>query len=175
MSKREKIIVGAMVVAILYGAYSFLFDSGPQKTLRISSGRAVPLQQYVVEVITQLKQADTSAVDGYLIEQAQGALNTNPFYRETAAREEIETLKAEETAEMERKAKEAAIAASRFAYTGFIEMGSTRLAIVNGREFSEGEMLNAEGMVLKRISPNAVVIGMPGISDTMTIELTETD
>ena len=175
MSKREKIILTAMVVAILYGAYSFLFDSGPQKALRISSDRTVPLQQYVVEVITQLKQADTSANDAYLIEQAQGALKANPFYRETAAREEVDALKAEEAAELERREKEAAIAASRFAYTGYIEMGSTRLAIVNGREFSEGETLNAAGMTLKRISPNAVVIGMPGISDTMTIELTETD
>ncbi len=175
MSKREKIIVAAMVVAVLYGAYSFLFDAGPQKTLRISSDRAVPLQQYVVEVITRLKQADTSATDGYLIDQAQGALNANPFYRETAAREEVDALKAEEAAETERREKEAAIAASRFSYSGYIEMGSARLAIVNGREFSEGEMLNAAGMVLKRISPTAVVIGMPGIADTMTIELTETD
>jgi hypothetical protein len=175
MSKREKIILAVMAVTILYGAYSFIFDSGSKSTLRRSAVKEVPIQQYVVEVITQLKQADASDVDGYLIQQAKGTLNRNPFYREPDKAEVTDAALAAAAAERERREKEQAIAGGRFSYTGYVEMGSTRLAILNGREFSEGEILNAEGMVLKKISPQAVVIGMPGISDTVTVDIQETN
>lgn len=173
MSKREKIIVGCMIVAVIYGAYSFLFDSSAKKSLRTVADSGPPLQQYVIEVINQLKKADASTTDGYLLDQAQGTLNKNPFYREASVREETNAAEAAAEAEMRKRAADEAAAASRLSYTGYIEMGSNRLAILNGSEFSEGELINADGMVLRKITPTAVVIGIPGLPGTTTIKITE--
>ncbi|MFH1980889.1 MAG: hypothetical protein ABIL58_03510 [Pseudomonadota bacterium] len=171
MSKREKIIVACMVGAVFYGAFSFLFSgSGSKKTLPGASTPGQPLQQYVIEVIGQLKRADANATDTDLLDQAQGVLNRNPFYREAAVAE-----KSEAVAGKEKRATEAAVATIRFSYTGYVEMGKNRLAILDGREFAEGDLLNADGMYLKTITPNFVVIGIHGLPETTTIDIIETN
>lgn len=170
MSKREKIVLGCMIAAVIYGAYSLLFDSGSKKSLlkANASAQGAPLQQYVLEVIGQVKKADANAADNDLLNQAQGALNRNPFYREAASAED-----ADAAAEREKRVREVPRAAGRFSYTGYVEMGKNRLAILNGREFAEGDLLNAEGMYLLKISPSAVIIGIQGLADTTTIEISE--
>lgn len=170
MSKREKIIMGCMIAAVLFGAYSLLFDSGSKKSLlKVKvSAQGPPIQQYVIELIGQLKKVDANAADTSLLNQAQGTLNRNPFYREVASAED-----ADAAVEMEKRIREAPRAAAHFSYTGYVEMGKTRLAILNGREFAEGDLLNAEGMYLKKISHTAVVIGIQGLPDTTTIEISE--
>lgn len=172
MSRREKIIIGCMIAALLYGAYSLIFDSGSGKSLSKvkASTQEQPLQQYVIQVIGQLKKADANAADNDLLNQASGAVKKNPFYREVASAED-----ADAASEKENRAAKATRAAVGFSYTGYVEMGKNRLAIINGREFAEGDLLNTEGMYLKKISPSAVVIGTQGLPDTTTIEILETN
>jgi hypothetical protein len=43
-------------------------------------------------------------------------------------------------------------------YNGFIELGSKRLAIINGQEYEAGDKLNPGGFTIKSILPTRVVI-----------------
>ena len=47
---------------------------------------------------------------------------------------------------------------SELLYTGFLEMGDKRLAIINGTEYETGEKLEPGGFVIQSIRPNQVVI-----------------
>lgn len=172
MNKREKIIVACMIVAVLYGAYSFLFDDAPRDATRTAKSEGPPVQEFVVGVIGQIKKAEPSRRDTYLLEQADAALTRNPFYegQETPGAEAA----AKETA-LEAQAATSALAGAQFSYTGYVEMGDQRIAILNGREFAEGDQINADGLFVKSITPTAVIIGVYGMPDTVTITIAEAE
>jgi len=170
MSKREKIIVAGMVAAILYGAYSFLFDSGGDRAVKPVGDAGPPMEQFVLGVIGQLKKADISTKDRYLLGQAQGALKRNPFFRASA----ISGKDATDAGALAPESRQTTVSATRFTYTGYIAMGDNRLAILNGREYAPGDQLTADGVYLKTVTPTAVVLGIQGFSDTVTIDIVET-
>ena len=45
-----------------------------------------------------------------------------------------------------------------FNYTGYMEYGRKKVAIINGLEYGEGEKLETPGYVLKAIFPGKVII-----------------
>jgi hypothetical protein len=47
-------------------------------------------------------------------------------------------------------------------YSGFLQMGQKRLAIINGMEYETGDRLEPGGFLLKSISPTRVVIAPRG-------------
>ena len=51
---------------------------------------------------------------------------------------------------------------ARVQYTGFLQMGDTRLAIINGMEYEAGDQLEPGGFIIRRILPNHVVVAPPG-------------
>ena len=60
-----------------------------------------------------------------------------------------------------------------FVYTGYLEVGRKRMAIINGMEYREGEALDIKGFVLKSVSPTKVVIENRGIGATLNVPLQE--
>jgi hypothetical protein len=57
-----------------------------------------------------------------------------------------------------RSAKEAARAIPNLAYSGFLEIGSKRLAIINGMEYEAGDRVNPGALSIKSILPNKVIM-----------------
>lgn len=45
-----------------------------------------------------------------------------------------------------------------FLYSGYMEMGTHKLAIINGMEYQEGDRLDSQGATLKKITPGEVRI-----------------
>ena len=43
-------------------------------------------------------------------------------------------------------------------YSGYVDSGKRRLAVINGYEYREGEKLEMEGYLLKSIKPSRVLI-----------------
>lgn len=60
-----------------------------------------------------------------------------------------------------------------FTYTGYLEMGRKRIAIINSIEYSEGESLDVKGYVLKSVSPTRIVIENRGTGATVNVPLLE--
>lgn len=163
MSKREKIILVLMGIAVLYGAFEYLWPSGQNAGPEQSRKSTEELNTYVAGIAASLPQASASKTDKYAIASAAAQWTQDPFLQ-VRVPEKQDTMQSEET-----------IPAGEInlRYTGYIEMGSTRLAIINDREYSPGEELELSGYVLLDVDASSVRIGRKGSNQTVVIPLEE--
>ena len=165
MAKREKIIIVLMVAAILYGVYNFFLTSPPEPTTEVSEGMGIEaLNKFVVGAAQDLFSEKSADVDTYIISQAQAEWAHDPFY---LSGKSVTAQKA---------AKDVAAVAQkevRLAYTGFIEVASKRLAIINDLEYETGEALNQPGYYVKLITPKRVILGIEGEIENVILPLEE--
>jgi hypothetical protein len=145
MGKREKIILALLALAVLYGAYALFFESSA-KTAKMKSPAAsnkeemTRLDALVTSVGVTLKDSRISPANVYIIEHAVDEWEKDPFYAGNAS----VNAAGEETIS--------------FSYTGYLDLGTTKLAIINGIDYRIGEELESPGFVLRRISSSQVVI-----------------
>lgn len=167
MSKREKIIVGLMVAAIVFGAYNFLF-SGSADDRKKGPGKApVGVNEFVADLVKRIRSADTTAADARILKSASAAWKKDPFQvvkKETASAEKAQ--KKTEIIDREELA-------GAFTYSGYMEMGKRRLAIINGMEYQTGDQLETPGAVLKKIAPGKVYIYVAAEKGIIVVPLDE--
>jgi hypothetical protein len=172
MTTREKIIVGVMILTVIFGAYTLFFSAdtaiSPQTT------RAEPvadLQKFVIQVAQNLQKTIPTETVTQNLEQASRNWQKDPFLRSVAAlTTELErSLPVEEV-----KEKPVPVETPDLRYSGFLQMGAKRMAIINGMEYEEGEMLPASGYFIRSISPKSVVVGKIGNSKSHVLPLDET-
>ena len=60
-----------------------------------------------------------------------------------------------------------------FIYTGFLQVGNKKMAVVNGLEYEQGEELEPGGFVLLDIFPRKLVIGAKGKLQQITVAMQE--
>ena len=172
MTTREKIIVGLMVLTVIFGAYTLFFSSdtaiSPQAT------RAEPvadLQKFVIQVAKNIQTTIPTEAETHRLEQASRNWQKDPFLTSVAAlTTELERSLPVEVA----KEKPVPAEAPDLRYSGFLQVGAKRMAIINGMEYEEGEMLPASGYFIRSITPKSVVIGKIGDSKTHVLPLDET-
>jgi hypothetical protein len=147
MTKREKIIVGIMMLTVGYGAIELLLP-------RAKTGSAAPAMQTKESLSAFIsKVADTakgtaSESSALVIQKAEAGWKQDPF---------LIIRKPPPVAET-RTSKETARATPNLAYSGFLEIGPKRLAIINGMEYEAGERVNPGGFSIKSILPNKVIM-----------------
>ena len=145
MSKREKIIVGVMIFSILFALVYYLSPA-------VTGQGAGPAEQYtgsekiIQEIASELKKVASSPTENYVIARAEAAWAKDPFYRKVQPA--------------------AAKAGPRgtgggpdIVYSGFVDMGGKKLAVINGNTYQVGEKLDFGGaFYLKSVEPLRVVI-----------------
>ncbi len=169
MSKREKIIVGFMVAAIIYGGYNFLFSGSGDGIKRIPGKPQVALNEFVADLIKRIRSADTTAKDTEVLERSSAQWQKDPFLVvNKAANPEVENEK-----------KLDVIAdkdlTGDFLYSGYMEMGKNKLAIINGMEYQAGDHLDSKGATLKKISPGEIRIYVEAKKGVIVVPRDETD
>jgi hypothetical protein len=172
MTTREKIIVGIMILTIIYGAYTLLFSGAPAVTTPVAQKESVAdLQKFVIDVAKKLRQTEPSEAQLQSIEQAGRNWQKDPFLKSVAPL----------TAELKRSLPEAVpkkapkpVEKPDLHYSGYLQLGAKRMAIINGMEYEEGEMLPASGYFIRSISPKSVVVGKIGESKSHVLPLDET-
>ncbi len=168
MNRREKIILGVMAVAVLYGVYALFFAGGGRKTAALATPDGPSLQTIVTQAAAKISAADHRKRDALLLKAAAAELSRNPFPRPQADAAALERARIE-------KAKQAQAIlralAGRFVYSGYLAMGTHRFAVINGIEYTVGDAIPPEGDVLRQIGPDAVVIGDPKSGEAVRIEL----
>lgn len=149
MTKREKIIVGIMVLTVGYGAIELLLP-------RINTGAAAPaapgaesLSAFIAKVADTAKGA-ASESSALVIKKAEASWKQDPFL--------VIRKPPPPSAAEARAPKEAVRAAPNLAYSGFLETGPKRLAIINGMEYEAGDRVNPGGFSIKSILPNKVIM-----------------
>lgn len=169
MTKREKIIVVIMCLAIAGGAYD-LMSRG-----RTTSSKAIikpvkssqELKTFVADVAGKLISEQVSKEQQYMINQAGAQWNKDPFIYSSIP------LKKRPFSTTPKKQPVIATSLPKFIYSGFIELGKNKIAIINGMEYSVGEKLPDKSFFVKSISSRRVVIGKTDGSETIQVPLSE--
>ena len=146
MTNREKIIVGLMLLVVVYGVYTLFLSPPPNPGSLRSAKQQTSLNAFVTKVAEKSK-IGLSKKQTYIMEKAQAAWKKDPFIQ-------ISPQQAKE----EKIVDKPAVLTSSILYTGFLQMGDTRLAIINGIEYEAGDKLEPGGFVIQNIHPNHVVI-----------------
>jgi hypothetical protein len=160
---RERIIVIAMIIVVIYGAYNFFSKPDDATIVEGSKKRMADLKQFVVEAATSLSNEYISATDQYIIEKAGKQWTQNPFLRTGSLL----------TSEPFEARAEVVVDSIKLSYTGFLQTSDKHLAIINGTEYERGEQLSEAGYYIKKISPKHVVIGIKNNTENITLPLDE--
>ena len=153
MSKREKIILCVVALAIVYGVYSFI--ASPSRLARIETGKkSAELNKLMASVTEDLKKVAMTGAEAFIIARAEAEWVRDPFSEKGLSVTSELTAQAEEVI---------------FTYTGYMEAGKKRLAIINGLEYRTGEELELGGYVVQSIHSDRVVIKGKGRQGLITV------
>lgn len=161
MSKREQIILGFVVLAVLYAGYNYLGTSEKHSQIKTEE-ELTDLKNLMADVTTQVNKAVLSDAEIFLIKRAEANWKRDPFLSPGVH------VKFTSDSEPEVSAQ-----GLSFSYSGYLETGDKKLAIINNMEYEAGEMLAEGGFIVRSISANRVEIGVIGGKDTIILPLEE--
>ena len=146
MTNREKIIVGLAALALGYGALDLLLPRA--NVAPVPQPQSLEGLNTFITKVADATRVGTAEAGAIVIQKAEAAWKQDPFLEIQKARvAESTATRPKETARL-----------SNLVYNGFIELGSKRLAIINGQEYEAGDKLNPGGFTIKSILPTRVVI-----------------
>lgn len=147
MGTREKILVGLMVLAVLYGAFELFIAPSAKEPARENKGPDIEAARSMAKKIdSRIEQAELTDVQKDILKRAGRPWQRDPFYV-LPDQESVQTTSAESKS-----------GSGNLRYTGYLEVGNTKMAIINGVEYRTGERLEQGGGVVKRIAPEQVII-----------------
>lgn len=146
LNNRQKVILIVAAIAVLFGLYVLLSGPKNQKDRMKSS---LPEQApYISSISSELMKNTLNLTDTYIVAKAEADWVRNPFwekgtYREWANKDNPKT---------------ADDPASKIVYSGYIDVGQKKMAVINGLEYSIGDMLDISDYVLKKITASKIVL-----------------
>jgi hypothetical protein len=157
MSNREKIIVGLMLLTVAYGVYALFFEgkvkSSATPIASVSATQQLENLNAFITKVAEASKAGLSKEDKYIISRAESAWKQDP----------LTTVELTDRPENEINRQQQQVAKTtgpqlNVSYTGFMQMGDKKFAIIDGLEYAAGEELERGGFVVRSITPNQVVI-----------------
>ena len=156
MSQREKIIVGLMLLTVLYGIYALFFESkggsSTEEAAAVSSTVQLEQLNAFIDKIAKAAKAGLSKEDTYIISRAETEWKQDPLITAEL------TDKPRDEIDRQKQIIQAAGPRPNLTYTGFMQMGDKRFAIINGFEYAPGDQLQEGGYRVSSIMPNQVVV-----------------
>jgi len=147
----------------LYGAYALFFSSPIKPVTGTSEPGVEETKTFVLDMVKFVAKDDTSTIDTYIIKRAASRWNRDPFLRSK--------LFFESEGNKESGEPEAEVVS--FRYTGYLEAGDKKLAVINGMEYEADENLHEAGYFIRSIYKNRVIIGKKGDINDITLPLEE--
>ena len=138
VSTREIVIVVIMLAAVLYGVYDIFIASSSKPTDDVAREDVVGMDNLIADATEAIKGSGSYPVYAHLVSTAEANWKSDPFY-------EVRTLVI--------KASDLSLV-----YTGYLEIGKRKIAVINSESYEIGDELELGGYVVKRIKPSAVVI-----------------
>jgi hypothetical protein len=145
LKKREIVILVIAGLFVLYAGYVYLIAGSAGKKVAVS-GDSVKMETSISGIQADLNKSKLSDFEAYVVKKTGADGGKNPFlkkdlYKSWAAKE----VSANNTL-------------VTMIYSGYVESGKNRMAIINGLEYRAGEQLKEEGYTLKQITPLKVLI-----------------
>ncbi len=170
MTTREKIIVAIMCLTIVYGAYELLFARKSGKPVPASVGNPIgELKSFVTEIGQKLNSEQKGKESPYIITRAGATWDKDPFIHSTGPLQKRLTL-----GNPDQQQKPAADRPD-FIYSGYMQLGTMQMVIINGMEYTVGESLTDKSFYVKSIAPQQVVIGKTTGLETIQLPIREFD
>jgi hypothetical protein len=155
LNKRQILILVVMLLAVLYGAYEFFSIGRKSQAIADTAKKAADLNTFIGDITVALTKDTPLPGDAYMIKRAEAVWPRDPFYEPKNDREEALAKEAAHAQQVE--AAETALK-GQLKYTGYVDMGHKKIAIVNGNEYVTGDALDVEGYALNGIYPTKIVI-----------------
>lgn len=135
-----------MLLVVVYGVYT-LFLSSPSET-KISGQKDLETLNTFIAKVADKAKSGLSKEQSYVLQKAQTKWKQDPL------------IQLREAPKVEEK-EEAILPVmkSKIVYTGFLQMGNRRLAIISGMEYEAGDKLEPGGFIVRNINPNHIVLG----------------
>jgi hypothetical protein len=173
MTKRERVILVLMCLAIVYGAYALFFSSPPKGTLKSEGSKSSEINKLITALSVGLTKEGPTATDTYIIEKAESKWVQDPFSDKniSVVKEKEKAPKVE--AEVEPEAEVEVLPEVTFSYSGYLQMGDRKIAIIDGMEYKIGEEIGPGGFIIRGIYPNKIVVGIKGKEKEITVPLVE--
>ena len=169
MSRREKVIVSIMVATALLGGYWYYSPSAPNSHDRGERQSVEQIIRFAKAAIQKLRSDDSLSKDLFRMRTAERRWEKDPFIKSKAVLSDKQRVPAPQ------KKPVAEGTSMNLLYTGFIEVGAKRLAIINGIEYATGEVIDTQGHYIRRIQPHRVDIGKRDAPDMIILNYTESE
>ena len=147
-----------MLLTVVYGVYTVFFEGkgGTQEIASINATKELENLNPFITKVAEASKAGLSNQDKYIIQLAKAEWKQDPLISaELKDRPESEIQKAKQVAPV-------SIPDLSIAYTGFMQMGDIKFAIINGVEYATGDRLDQGDYILRSITPSRVVIVSTG-------------
>ncbi|MBW2432759.1 MAG: hypothetical protein JRF36_04095 [Deltaproteobacteria bacterium] len=156
MTQREKIIVGLMLLTVAYGIYALFFEgkgkSAATEPASVSSAVQLENLNAFILKVAEASKAGLSNEDKYIISRAETEWKQDPMMSAEL------TDRPQEEIKKQKQVVQAASPRPSITYTGFMQMGDRRFAIINGFEYAPGDQLADGTYKISSVTPSQVVI-----------------
>ncbi|MBN2515918.1 MAG: hypothetical protein JXC33_07790 [Deltaproteobacteria bacterium] len=153
MSRREKIIVFIAFLTVLYGAYDFFIVSPAKKSKSIPVvhsftpvAKTVDMNKLVKEISDVLQENETIKAETYVAVSAEKEWKNDPFSASNALHSKNANVSIGRIKEI------------RLIYSGYLEVGKKKIAVINGMDYQIGDELEMNGYRVKHITPSSVTV-----------------
>ena len=149
-----------MLLSVVYGVYTVFFEGkgGTREITTISATKQLENLNSFITTVAEASKAGLSKEDKYIIQLAEAEWKQDPLISaELKDRPESEIQKAKKVAPVP-------IPDFNISYTGFMQMGDIKFAIINGLEYATGDRLEQGDYILHSITSSRVVIVSTGPS-----------
>ena len=137
-----------MLLSIIYGVYTVFFFVQPEgAAFKIGGDKELEALNSFISKVADKTKNSLSKNEDYVLQKAQAPWKQDPLMRILPKISEEEE---EENQPLELD--------SKIMYTGFLQMGNKRLAIINGIEYEIGDQLEPGGVIVLNIHPNHILI-----------------
>jgi hypothetical protein len=149
LKKREIIILAVAALFVLYAGYEYLIAGPTSKKVKTSaSADSVKVETFTGRITKDLGKDNIDDLDKYVIRRMETAWGKNPFWKKDSYKAWVNR---------EGLAKGSGVLA-KIIYSGYVDSGKNKMAVINGFEYRIGEELEIEGYVLKQITSSKVLI-----------------
>lgn len=165
LGNREKIVLGLMAALILYAAFDFLAPKRkgePEDTTR----KTAELNSFAADIAAGAGKDLAKNLGPLIFSRAEREWTQDPFL-------DARTFRLRAEAKMPPKETLAMTPKIELVYSGYLEVGGKRMAIINGVEYREREELDVKGYVLNAVTPTRVVVENRATGKLLNVPLQE--
>ena len=144
LKKRQIIILAVAALFVLYAIYELLI-AGPAAKKAKTEAQPVEIESFVNTLSNDLMKYKAGGVTPILRKERKRTGAKVRFGRGTSYREFVGKRRRRRCGR-------------KIIYSGYVDTGRKKMAIINGWEYEAGESLDIEGYVLKSVTPLSVLI-----------------